>query len=152
MMSFTDDGFTGRGVITSVSSTPLGTVSSMRANKSAHVDAKRSGELANLSCGQRYSTSKNPLTHESMVAFPSLPKMRLSELVVSLNPTISGFFVVPAIYSAALHSGQGQFEFEEVNCTHTLLSKVTNVESKCATLSVLVGSFNTFTIFGKKLC
>jgi hypothetical protein len=47
-----------------------------------------------------------------MVAFPSLPKMRLSELVVSLNPTTSGFFVVPEIYSAALHSGQGQFEFD----------------------------------------
>jgi hypothetical protein len=102
--------------------------------------------------GKRDITSKNPPTHERIVAFPSLPKMRLSELVVSLDPTTSGFFVVPAIYSAALHSSQGQFEFDQVNCAYTLLSKVTDVESKCATLSVLVGSFNTFTVFGKKLC
>ena len=36
------------------------------------------------------------------VALPSLPKMRLSELVVSLKPTINGLLVVPARYSVNL--------------------------------------------------
>jgi hypothetical protein len=42
-------------------------------------------------------------THESIVAFPSLPNIRLSELVVSLKPTTKGFCVVPEIYSVALN-------------------------------------------------
>jgi hypothetical protein len=104
--SFTWAGFTGRGVITSVSCTPLGTVSIMRAYKSAHVEAKRSGELANLrAVNEIFCGRMQCRTHERMVALLSLPKMRLSELVVALNPTTSGFFVVPEMYSVALHSG-----------------------------------------------
>jgi hypothetical protein len=41
-----------------------------------------------------------------MVTLPSLAKMRLSEFVVSLEPTTSGFCVVPEMYSVALQGGQ----------------------------------------------
>jgi hypothetical protein len=44
-------------------------------------------------------------TYASIVALLSLPKIRLSEFVVSLKPTTSGFLVVPEIYSVALYSG-----------------------------------------------
>jgi hypothetical protein len=42
------------------------------------------------------------MAHEPMVAFPSLPKIRLSEFVVSFKPTTRGFCVVPEMYSVAL--------------------------------------------------
>jgi hypothetical protein len=106
-------GLTGSGEMTSVSCTSLGTVSIMRANKSAHVDAKSSGESANLYVSQHltplYGGKKMPPTHECMVAFPSLPKIRLSEFVVSFKPTTSGFCVEPEIYSVALPVGMGQW-------------------------------------------
>lgn len=38
--------------------------------------------------------------------FPSLPKIRLSEFVVSFAPTTSGLWVIPAMYSVALQNGQ----------------------------------------------
>lgn len=96
-------GFTGRGSITSVNSTPRGTVFNIRANSVAQVDANSSGDLANLSESKRVNRETTVCsTHEDMVAFPSLAKMRLSEFVVSLAPTTRGYWVVPEIYSVAL--------------------------------------------------
>lgn len=100
-------GLMGSGSITSVSSTPLGTVSSMRANMVAQVEANKSGDLANLrSQSESGGGPEEHSAYESMVALLSLAKMRLSELVVSLAPTTSGFCVVPAMYSVALQNTQ----------------------------------------------
>jgi hypothetical protein len=102
----------------------------MRAYKSAHVEANSSAEFANLQAVNPIFRERIHLcTHESMVWFPSLPKIRLSELAVSFNPTTSGSLLVPAIYSVALHSGQCEIS-EYQNQARMLLSKVTNVESK----------------------
>jgi hypothetical protein len=73
-----------------------------------------------------------------MVALPSLPKIRLSELVVSFIPTTSGSLVVPEMYSIALYDGE--YNTNQMSITHMLLSKCTKVESKCATDRVSVGS------------
>jgi hypothetical protein len=70
-------GLTGRGSITSVKVTVLGTVSSIRARSVAQVEPKRLGEFANA----------------RMVMFPSLEKMRASERVVMFGPTTRGLFV-----------------------------------------------------------
>jgi hypothetical protein len=62
-----------------------------------------------LVSGQTYALESEPSyilydfsTHAAIVILPSLEKIRLSELVVSLAPVTSGFWVVPAIYSVAL--------------------------------------------------
>lgn len=87
-VSATPCGLTGSGSMTSVNTTPVGTVSSMRANKSVHVDAKSLGDSAKLSrngCVSRDSQSSTAIeTHLRIVALLSLEKMRLSEFVVSL--------------------------------------------------------------------
>ena len=44
-----------------------------------------------------------------MVTFPSLAKMRLSELVVSFAPTTKGLPVVPSTNSTALDTHQRRF-------------------------------------------
>jgi hypothetical protein len=61
------------------------------------------GESWQICTAINYLTNSPRLqTHESMVTFPSLPKMRLSEFLVSFKPTTNGFCVVPAMYSEAL--------------------------------------------------
>ncbi len=88
-------------------------------------------------------------THEAMVAFRSLPKIRLSELVVSLWPTTRGLFVVPCTYSKALSGGQDDGLCGQV-ITYIALSKLKGVLSNvCDTSSTPSGSG---TVSGNALC
>jgi hypothetical protein len=63
----------------------------MRANSVAHVDANRSGDFAKLYGSEWDNMVGTGVAHDCMVTLPSLAKMRLSEFVVLLEPTTSGF-------------------------------------------------------------
>lgn len=94
-VSLRSRGLTGNGVMISVSWTVRGTVLSIRANSSAHVDAKSSGEPAKLCDNQRdIGSRQRKKTHEPIV---SSPPLRPSELILASEPTTSGFWPVLAI-------------------------------------------------------
>jgi hypothetical protein len=100
----------------------------MRANKVAQVDSNRLGELPKL-LRVRYQVQEGgENAYESMVAFPSLAKMRLSELKVSFLAIMSGLVVVLSRYSVALHICQCMLQIQDA--THTLLSNTEKVVSK----------------------
>jgi hypothetical protein len=61
-----------------------------------------------------------------MVTLPSLAKMRLSEFVVSLEPTTSGFCVVPEMYSVALQGGQRMEATGVIQYAHVVIK-----DAKC---------------------
>lgn len=105
-LSWKPTGFASKGSTTSVNVTPAGTVSIMRANRSAHVLRNTDGSV-NLEvkrCQYIHYRTNSAVggTHVDMVLLPSLLKIRKSDLVVTLWPTTSGFAVVPSRYSVTL--------------------------------------------------
>jgi hypothetical protein len=101
-----ESAFAFGGWSTSVSVTPLGTVSIILAINLEQVWAKTSAELASLVrkvtlvCATVYRGEIT--THAFMVTFLSLLKIRMSDCIVTFGVTTSGFLVVPWMYSTAL--------------------------------------------------
>jgi hypothetical protein len=118
------------GSTTSDSPTPLGTVLIIRSNRLLHVLLKSCG-LAMLDKGLEDGNKNNRNMNLCMVKFPSLEKIRRSELVVALGPTTKGLFVVPSRYSITLAEVSTGSDRSDVYTTYTLLSKAV-VESNVA--------------------
>lgn len=147
-------GLMGSGSITSVSSTPLGTVSSMRANMVAQVEVKRSGDLANL-CSQSESRggpreTQRSREHGCVIIAGEDALIRVGRVVGPHNERIlrgpGNVFCCSAEQSVPNI-------IQTMKCnTHTLLSKTEKVVSKCATDKLLFASLNSGTICGNGLC
>lgn len=132
-------GLTGRGVMTSVSSTPFGTVSSMRANKVAHVDAYSSGDFANLYCSQPADSPKTmqrtrPWLRYRRFQRSAYPNWLCHSFPRPVDPWLSLKCIPWRCMTVSIIRTKCQL------LTHMLLSKCTKVESKCATDRVSVGS------------
>ena len=93
-------GLTSMGSMGSESVTEAGTVSIMRPRMSAHLAWKVAGSAS-----------------AAMVALPSAPKTRLSELFVSFFPTTRRFCVVPSRYSVTTLLSNDENELPVSKCT-----------------------------------
>lgn len=97
---------TGRGLITSDSCTPLGTLLIIRSMRSPQVLEYASGEemLQRDMTHEHHGMREDKFIYLFIVTLLSLLNMRKSEVTVWLEFTTRGFFVVPARYSVTLIS------------------------------------------------